>query len=169
MAKCCICDRNIDREDASALFMGGAGNAHLLCDECESLLNTATLGRDVEEIKQAMGKLGRLMADGNPDDATFSLISRMMLDAADRAKAIKEGNYDFALDESAEEGFDEIPEELRESEEDIELDRIDEEKNKKFDKFYNGVIIGASIVLGLFLAWKILEGLGIDFSQFFSA
>jgi hypothetical protein len=93
----------------------------------------------------------------------------MMADAANRAKAIKEGSYDFSLDEAAaEEGFDEIPEELRESEEDIELDRIEEENNKKFDKFYNGVIIAASIALGLFLVWKLLEGLGVDFSQFFA-
>jgi hypothetical protein len=170
MAKCCICDREVNRDDAPVLFMGGAGNAHLLCEECEALLNSATLGRDVEEIKQAMGKIGHLMADGNPDTATFSLVSQMMADAANRAKAIKEGSYDFSLDEAtAEEGFDEIPEELRESEEDIELDRIEEENNKKFDKFYNGVIIAASIALGLFLVWKLLEGLGVDFSQFFAS
>ena len=71
---------------------------------------------------------------------------------------IKDGEYDFALDEAEEEeGFDEIPEELLESEEDIALDKADEEKMKKFDKVYNYVLIGAIIALVGIVIYKLIN------------
>ncbi len=162
MAKCCICDRNIERDDAPVLAMGAAGNPRLLCEDCATLLDTATLGRNIEEIKPAIAKLSQLMANNDPDELTFSVVSELMLSAADRAKAIKEGSYDFSLDEEkGSEGLDEIPEELLETEEDKEQDRLEEEKNKKFDKFYNYVLIGACIGVGLFIIWKLLEYFGV--------
>jgi hypothetical protein len=79
----------------------------------------------------------------------------LLLKAAKRAAAIKDGEYDFALDEVAEqetaegeeatEGFDEIPEELLESEEDAELDRRDAEIGKKFDKVLNWVWVAVLV------------------------
>ncbi len=171
MAKCCMCARHIEREDAPVLAMGVAGNPRLLCDCCSQLLDTATLGDNFDDIKSAMEKISEIMADGNPDGVTYSIVSEMMVTASDRAKAIKDGTYDFSLDEAEreEEGFEEIPEELLETEEDRERDRRDEEKNKKFDKFYNYTLIGACIALGLFIGWKVLEAFGVDFSQFFNA
>ena len=168
MAKCCMCDVNIDREDAPVLSMGAAGNPRLLCDKCAGLLDTATLGRDFDEIKNAVEEIGTIMADHDPDGVTFSIVSSLMVEASERAKLIKEGNYDFSLDEQENnEGFDEIPEELRESEEDIELDRQEEEKLKKFDKFYNYALIGAGIAVAIFVIWKVLEAFGVDLSKFF--
>lgn len=168
MAKCCICGSENLREDAPVLTLGATGYARYLCDDCDALLETATRGTDFNAIKEAMDKLGKTMADGNPDEATFYIASEIMIDASDRAKAIKDGSYDFALDEvNNNEGFDELPEELRESEEDIELDRQEEEKNKKFDKVYNGILIGACVALGLFVVWKVLEAFGIDLTRFF--
>ena len=171
MAKCCMCGRHIERDDAPVLAMGVAGNPRLLCDECAALLDTATLGENIEDIKASMERIGNLMADGNPDGVTYSIVSELMVAASDRAKAIKDGNYDFSLDgaEQTDEGFEEIPEELLETEEDRERDRRDEEKNKRFDKFYNYTLIGACIALGLFIGWKVLEAFGVDFSQFFNA
>lgn len=158
MAKCCMCERKIEREDAPVLTMSIGGSPRLLCDDCAALMDTVTLGRDYDQIKAAMEKVGRLMADGNADTATYSVISQVMLSASERAKAIKSGEYDFALDEApAEEGFEEIPEELQETEEDKELDRIDEEKNKLFDKIYNVVLIVALVAVGAFVVWKIVE------------
>ena len=89
MAKCCMCDVNIDREDAPVLSMGGAGYARVLCDRCASLLDTATLGRDFDEIKDAIEQIGTIMADHDPDGVTFAIVSNLMIDAADRAKAIE--------------------------------------------------------------------------------
>lgn len=170
MSKCCICDKNIERDDAPVLAMGAAGNPRLLCDDCAALLDTATLGDNFDEIKDSMEKIGNLMADGNPDTVTYSIVSEIMVEASDRAKAIKDGTYDFSLDsEEKNEGFDEIPEDMRESAEDIEREKLEEEKNKKFDKIYNIILIGAVVAAGLFVIWKALESFGIDLTRFFNA
>lgn len=157
--KCCMCERHIEREDAPVLSMGAAGNPRLLCEECEALLDTATLGRDYGEISNAIGKISEIMSNGNPDGVTFSIVSQLMSSASDRAKAIKEGNYDFALDEQPVDdgGLEEIPEELLESEEDKAKDKADEEKMEKFNKFYNYVLVGACIAFVGFLVWKIVD------------
>lgn len=170
MAKCCICDRLIEREDAPVFAMTAAGNPRLLCDECAELLDVATLGVDFDQIEQAMDKIGKLMADTDPDRVTFDAANALMARASARAKAIKDGRYDFSLDEvedESEDELDEIPEELLESEEDKEKDRIDEEKAKKFDKVYTVLLTIACCVLGLLLAYKALEYFGVDFSRFF--
>ena len=78
MAKCCICDRLIEREDAPVFAMTAAGNPRLLCDECAELLDVATLGVDFEQIEQAMDKIGRLMADTDPDRVTFDAANALM-------------------------------------------------------------------------------------------
>ena len=159
MARCCICDRAIEREDAPVLSMGAVGNARLLCDECAALLDTATLGKNIDEITAAMDKIGKIMADGDPDGVTLETVSEIMLAAGERAKAIKDGNYDFSLDETDSDngGLEDIPEDMLESEEDKEQDKIDEEKNKKFEKFYNGFLIGAIIACVAFVVWKIVD------------
>lgn len=146
--RCCICEKNIEREDAPILTLGGAGYARLLCDECDEQLNTITTGRDAHKIKEAINSLGNKMANTDPDPVTYQTVSTMLFKATERGMAIKEGTYDFALDEEVEdtEGFDEIPEELLETEEDIQKDKDDEEKMKKFDKFYNIALIVCGIV-----------------------
>lgn len=168
MAKCCMCDVNVDRESAPVLSMGAVGNPRFLCDRCAGLLDTATLGEDFDTIKDAIEEIGTVMADNDPDEVTFSIVSELMLGASERAKAIRDGSYDFSLDTETKEGeLEDIPEELLESEEDIEKDKADEEKLKKFDKFYNYVLIGAGIAAAIFVIWKVLEGFGVDFSRFF--
>ena len=158
MAKCCICEANVEREDAPVLSMGGAGYARVLCDRCSGLLDTATLGHDFDEIKAAIEETGNVMANHDPDQVTLSIVSGLMYQASQRAKSIKDGSYDFSLDsEENEEGFDEIPEELRESEEDIQKDKEDEEKLEKFNKFYNYVLIGAGIGVAAIIIWKIID------------
>ncbi len=158
MAKCCMCDVNLEREDAPLLSMGAAGRPRLLCDRCAALLDTATLGSDFDEIKGAVEQIGTIMADHDPDEVTFNIVSELVAGASERAKAIRDGSYDFSLDqEDNNEGYDEIPEDMRESEEDIELDRQEEEKMKKFDKFYNYVLIGAGIAAAAFVIWKIVD------------
>ena len=87
-------------------------------------------------------------------------VNSVMKAAAERANLIKEGKYDFSLDEEPdeeEEGFDEIPEELLETEEDKELDRQDEEKLKKFDKVYNVIIAVALAATAGIIIWRILD------------
>lgn len=160
MRNCCICSKEIEREDAPILTLGGAGYARLLCDECDAHLNTATTGRDVAEIKQSITEISNKISSGTPDSVTFNTVSALLIDAAERAKQIKAGTYDFSLDEvENQEGFDEIPEELRETEEDIEKDRQDEEKIKKFDKVYNILLAIALVALVGIIIWRVVQSL----------
>ena len=159
MSKCTVCDREITAEEPKLLSISAFGNPKYLCDECASDIEEITLGREFEKIGEAMERLGKKMADSSPDNSTFSTVNEIMEESAERAKLIREGKYDFSLDDEPEDegGFDEIPEELQETEEDRELDRQDEENLKKFNKVYNillAIIIAA--ILG-FWAWRLLD------------
>ena len=99
------------------------------------------------------------MSKSNIDDrVTVATVTEMLADSAKRAQKIKEGTYDFSLDDAEEaEGFDEIPEELQETEEDRLLDKKEKAANEKFDKFMNWMWIGVGIGAAGFLIWKIIE------------
>ena len=160
MNNCCICERNVEREDAPILAMGGAGYARVLCEECDRELQVATRGHDVEEIKEAINSLSNKLANGEPDAVTYRMMNEILVTATQRAMEIKDGTYDFARDDEEDnEGFDEIPEELLESEEDIELDKKDEEKAKKFDKVYSIILTISLIALGGMIVWRIIQAL----------
>ena len=120
-----------------------------MCGECQSLLDTATLGREYEEIANAMDAIGKRMADSTPDNQSYEVVNALLTDAAERAKKIKAGEYDFSLDEEPAED-EEIPEELLETEEDRALDKRDEEREKKFNKVFNwvtGIVFAAAAIL----------------------
>ena len=151
MKQCVICDKAIEREDAPILGMSGYGNPKLLCDECAEDIETVTSERDCDKIAEAMARLSEKMSDFDPDSMTYVIVSDIMARAAERAKAIKDGTYDFALDEEEEESFDEIPEELLETEEDRELDKRDAEKQKKFDEIMNWVSIIAIVGTAIYV------------------
>ena len=158
MANCCICERDVEREDAPILAMGGAGYARVLCDECDRELQVATRGRDVEEIKEAINSLSNKLANGDPDGVTYRMMNEILITATQRAMEIKDGTYDFALDEQTDEdSFDEIPEELKETEEDKLLDEKDAEANEKFDKFMNKLWIAVGIAAAGYIIWKIIS------------
>ena len=160
MSNCCICEKSVEREDAPILAMGGAGYARVLCEECDRELQVATRGHDVEEIKAAINSLSTKMANGEPDAVTYRMMNEILVTATQRAMEIKDGTYDFARDDEEDnEGFDEIPEELLESEEDVELDRKDEEKAKKFDKVYSIILTISLIALGGMIIWRIIQAL----------
>ena len=156
---CVICNREVDEETSAVLEMGAYGNPKYLCDECSSELDTATVGTEVEEIASAMERLGKKMAQTDPSTRTFVTVSSILERAAERAKKIKEGSYDFALDEqtSDDEELDEIPEELRETEEDRELDRQDEEKEKRFNRVFDYITFAVFIGIVLFIGWRLID------------
>ena len=160
MKNCCICERDVEREDAPILAMGGAGYARVLCEECDRELQVATRGHDVEEIKAAINSLTTKLANSEPDAVTYRMMNEILITSTQRAMEIKDGTYDFARDDEEDnEGFDEIPEELLESEEDIELDKKDEEKAKKFDKVYSIILTISLIALGGMIVWRIVQAL----------
>ena len=159
MCTCVICNREFSSEEPKILAMGAYGNPKYMCDECGEDFDIATLDPNVEKIVEAMDRIGKKMANSNPDKFTFDTVNEVMASAGARAKLIKEGNYNFARDESKGDGydFDEIPEELQETEEDRALDAEEEEKMKTYDKIYNWILTGAIIAFAGFLVWKILD------------
>ena len=155
--KCALCEGVITEENPAILTVGAYGNTKCVCAECQRLLDTATLGKDYDEIAEAMDTIGKKMAEATPDKQSFDVVSGLLEDAAERAKKIKTGQYDFSLDEAdAEDEFDELPEELQESEEDREKDRLDEERTKKFDKIFNYVTIGVFGALAILIIIKLI-------------
>ena len=154
---CSTCLTRITTEDAPVLIMGAYGTPKLLCDECAALIDTITLGTEYDEITVAMQTLTEKMSSANIDDRfTVDTVTRILSDSAVRAQKIKEGTYDFALDEQEDEGFDEIPEELMETEEDRLLDEKDAEDNAKFDKFMNKLWIVLGIAAAGYIIWRII-------------
>lgn len=158
MKQCAICDRFTENENASILTMGAYGVPKYLCDECAADIDAATLSHNYEEAAAAIERLGTRVADCDPDGLTFKNVSAILASAADRAKQIKAGTYDFSLDEAEDDNaFDEIPEELQASDDDAELDAIDEEKQKKFDKVFNWIAIGAIAAALIYVLWRVLD------------
>ena len=154
---CSVCMINIEREDAPVLAMGHFGYPRLLCDDCEALIETALKSRDVEAVEEAMSRLGQnVSANSICDECVTEAIEEIFADATDRAKKIKDGTYDFALDEQEntdDEGFDEIPEELLETEEDKAAREHEEEVNRKFNKVMDivtAVVFAAAIAVLIF-------------------
>ena len=77
--------------------------------------------------------------------------------AAKRAAEIKEGTYDFSLDEKDDEDeMEEIPEELEETEEDRLLDEKEAAATKKFDKIMTWVYAGVLVAVVAFVIYKFI-------------
>ena len=105
---CCICHHPLNSEDAPVIAMGGYGNPKCACESCEALIDTATTSRDPEKISEACKSLGEALTAGNTgDEQIIDTVNDIIRSASERGAAIKEGTYDFALDEAdAEDEFD---------------------------------------------------------------
>lgn len=148
--KCTICKNIFDGENASILTMSGFGNARLICPECAELLDRATLDTDCDRITEAMEKLSERNAIDPADSDAVSAFTNILNTAAVRAEQIKKGEYDFSLDgEDSECEFEEIPDELKESEEDRALDEKEAKQSAVMDKISTwvcgAVLVGAVI------------------------
>ena len=153
---CSTCLRKITSEEAPILTMGAYGTPKYLCDECAELIETITMGKEYDEITAAMQTLTDAMSKSNVDDrVTVETVTSMFEECAKRAQKIKEGTYDFALDD-VEDGFDEIPEELQETEEDRILDEKEKAANEKFDKLMNKLWIVVGAVAAVAIIYKIV-------------
>ena len=159
---CCTCLARIENDDAPVLAMGAYGTPKLLCPSCASLVDTITIGRDYDEIASAMNEITARMSAANVDDrVTVETMTELLKNSAERAQKIKQGEYDFALDEALEsesdEGFDDIPEELKETEEDRLLDEKDAETLRKFDKVLNWLWAGVGVFAMIVIIIKLVQ------------
>jgi uncharacterized protein YlaI len=162
---CALCGRIPEVEEPAVLTLGKYGKPRHLCEDCEAELDVATLGRDYDEIVDAIDRLGKKATTfGKDDPATLSTMKGILMNAAKRAAAIKDGEYDFDLDENPAppegeeetEGFDEIPEELRETEEDRIADEKEAAVNKKWDKIITIVAAVVFIAVIGYLAYRFI-------------
>ncbi len=158
MAKCAICFSQVDAENAAILTMSGYGNPRYLCPDCEHDIDLATSSESYEEAAAAMERLSNKVTRSNPDKQTVETVTHLLADAAVRARSIADGTYDPEAEKGdVEESFDEIPEDMLETEEDIAAEERDAEKLKKFDKVFNwisGIVFAAA---ALVLIWRILD------------
>ena len=147
--KCTVCKVMFDGESAAVLTMSGFGNARYICPECEELMDTATLGKDYVQIKEAIDSLGERASIDAADGVAFDAFTEIIGGAVERAEKIKNGEYDFSLDEQTDEGFEEVPEELCESEEDRALDEKDAKVSAVVDKVTSWICAGiiAAVVI----------------------
>ena len=162
MKLCTVCARAVDREDAAVLVMSPFGNPKLLCDECEKNIITATTDRSYDNIVAAMERLGRTVSDSpGIDEQSYDAVKDILERAGERAVAIRDGSYDFSLDETPSdtdgEDFEEIPEELKETEEDAELDRKDEEFESKFNKIFTWISAVVLLAAAAFVVYRLLD------------
>ena len=157
MHYCSVCQKDFDCETPSVLTMGRSMTPRYICPECEALMDQALCERDVTLAREAIAALGARLAASDSDDAPVILAVTSHLDAAKvRANAIERGEYDFTLDENPTEEF-ELTEDLLETEEDRELDRRDEEDERKLNKFLNWAWLFIGIGVVAYIVWLIVS------------
>lgn len=159
---CALCGAVPEREEPAILALGNYGYPRYLCEECEAELDTATLGKEYDSVAVAIERLAKKTDSfGKDDKITLKTMKEILEAAAKRATAIKEGSYDFALDEQEPfddgEGFDEIPEELRETDEDKALDEKEAAIGKKLDKFINWFWVIAFAGVAVYFVLRFLK------------
>ena len=151
MAKlCCICKRAIENESEAPVFvMSGFGNPKCLCPECDADLTSMTTSHDPDEADEAARRLGDSLTRGNTGDPQIiEMVNESIESAHIRAESIREGSYDFSLDEASEEDDFEITDDMKETEE----DRLLTEKENKTNKIIDTVtawLFGAVLVAAL--------------------
>ena len=155
---CSICLSYVDPEKAEVLTMGAYGTPKLLCEDCAKKMDTVVRGKDYSEIKEAMDNLTNKISDANIDDRrVLDTVHGIFDTAAERAAKIRDGSYDFSLDEIEEEGLLDIPEELEETEEDKLLDQRDARIGKRMDTILTYASIGVIIAAVGFLIYYFLS------------
>ena len=157
MRRCSLCGKETENNDSQILTLGAYGNPKYLCDECAEDIEEMCSGREYEGIKSAFKRVYDKFA-ANPilDETVNNTLHSMMSDAQIRANKIKDGTYDFSLDEQEQDGFEEIPEELLETEEDLELDRKERIKNEKIDKVLNVLFVLIIVAVIGFVAYRLI-------------
>ena len=162
--RCAICMKKVEREDAPVIGIGGYGVPRYLCEECDRDIEIATEGRDYDEIDAAMDRISAKLVESNVEDRfLLTALTKVLNAAAERAEQIKEGTYDFDVEDTEEldsdefspDLIDEIPEELLESEEDRLLDEKEAELENKVNKVLDWVWLAILVGAVAFMIWWI--------------
>lgn len=150
--RCAICLKGNLSEDAPVLTISGYGIPRCLCDDCAKKIDIITRSRDIDEISSASLEITEDVTKYSiDDDIVYKAVTEQLEYASDRVKKIKNGTWDFALDEIEEPS--ELPEELLESEEDKLLDQKEKEQSKRLDKIMNWVYLGVILAAVAFAVY----------------
>ena len=157
MRHCSICKKEVDEENSPILTMGGFGNPRYLCAECAEDIDTVIGAKEPEEIESAMAEISHKLSVCDIDDSLVTETVKEIFSAAgQRAKEIKNGTYDFSMDEERDGELLDVPEELLETEEDKQLDEKDKKTEKLFDKILNWVCFAVFLAVIIFAVIMIL-------------
>lgn len=128
---CAVCQAAFESDQPDVLFFSKSGSARYICPHCAEIYEKATLSRDPDEIE---GALSALYSDTDrlTDVATLEFLALSLGDAKKRLSDIRNGSYDFALDEEDVPVSEEIPEEYRPDEA---IEKEAAEKAKKLTLF----------------------------------
>ena len=147
MKRCSICKAEVDEEKASILTMGGFGNPKYLCEKCAGDMDKVTESDDPDMIREGMdGILNSITKSGVDDQVVINTVKNIFADVNERIAKIQSGNYSPDEDEAWEEELLDVPEELKESEEDRKLDEEDARKAKIVDRIFNWIGIPAFVI-----------------------
>lgn len=159
MRYCSVCRKAITKKEPAVLVMSAFANPKYICEECEDSFDRATLSRDPEEINAAIEEIGKRLVEANNDDSLIlDSVSEILNEAKERGALIAGGDYDFSNDETenTDTSYDDVPEELMESEEDKALDEEEKTRNKKLDKITN-IICASALILALgYVVYKLI-------------
>ncbi len=130
MSYCSLCD--MQSEDTELFFITKRGSPRHICKNCAALYETATRDKDPDKAEEALNALYTL-AGKLRDLSVLEMLSDTLSEAKTRIEAIRNGSYDFALDEEEEleDTLTEIPEELRQDPEEAEAEAAAEEATKE--------------------------------------
>ena len=157
MHYCSICKCDFESETPSVLTMGRSMTPRYMCPECEELMDEAISSPDFGKAREAIARLGEILAASDSDDAPVILeVSSHLEQSKKRADAIEAGTYDFTLDEASGEEF-ELTEDLLETEEDRELDRQEAAAEERMNKFLNWAWVGVGIAVAAYIVFMIVR------------
>lgn len=146
MNHCSVCNKEFDSESPDILTFSQKGSPRLICENCKDLYVTATKSHDPDEAENALQTLRTMLAECD-DLAVLELCNEEFPAAEKRIAAIRDGSYDFSDDATDTEAEPEIPEELRESEEDKKA-YAEAEERLKHDTLFDKITTGLWIVAG---------------------
>ncbi len=160
---CCICKARIETENPAVLTVSSFGNPRYLCDSCDADFTSALKAKEYSEIKDAVSKIGgKMESSGVEDELVIDEAGVIIERATARAEAIRDGSYDFSLDEESpddselEEADLLIEEEAEESEEEREK-RLKKERYAKIFDTATTWTIGVVIVAAIgYLIYKLI-------------
>lgn len=153
---CSVCQQHFESEAPDVLTFTKKGAAKLICPHCKEIYETASFARDPAEAEAAIKELRSITAQ-NHDATVLDLLAEAFPEMESRVAAIRDGSYDFSLDEFSDVD-DAIPEEYKQDpEEAAEEERLAEEAKRitPIDRVITALWIVVGIVATISLGFTI--------------